>query len=68
MKFCNSIHCTCLHVLREGNMVADALARNGQGLSLFSSQWWPAPPLFIFIQSLLARDRLWLPFSRLDMT
>lgn len=46
LRFCNSINCTWVHIHREGNMVADALAKNGQGLSLFSSQWWPSPPSF----------------------
>ena len=44
ISYCRSINCACVHILREGNMVADALAKNGQSLSLFSSQWWPSPP------------------------
>jgi len=64
--FCDSIICTCVHVLREGNMVADALAKHGQGLSMHSTQWWPsAPP---FLHQLLARDSLGLPFFRSHMT
>jgi ribonuclease HI len=65
MKYCKSITCSCVHILREGNMVADALAKNGQGLSLFTSQWWSSPPNFI--HSLLLRDSLGLLFSRLAM-
>jgi ribonuclease HI len=60
-----SISCTCVHTLREGNMVADALAKHGQGLSLHSTQWWPLPPPFI--SSLLFSDSLGLPFTRLVM-
>lgn len=63
MKFCKNIVCSCVHTLREGNMVADAMAKNGQGLSLFTSQWWSAPPNFI--HSILLRDSLGLPNSRL---
>ncbi|AET04471.1 transmembrane protein, putative [Medicago truncatula] len=50
---------------KSRNLVADALARHGQGLSLFSSQWWPAPPTFI--QSFLAKDRYGMPSSRLNI-
>lgn len=32
-----SISCTHTHMMWEGNSVADALAKNGQGLALFSS-------------------------------
>lgn len=66
MSFCQSISCSCVHILGEGNRVADALAKHGQGLSLHSTQWWPAPPPFL--SSLLLRDRLGLPYSRLVMT
>jgi ribonuclease HI len=66
MRFCKSITCSFVHTLREGNMVADALAKNGQGISLYSTQWWPSPPSFI--APLLLRDQLGLPFYRLDMT
>lgn len=31
MQYCRSITCSCVHIHREGNMVADALAKNGQG-------------------------------------
>ena len=65
MRFCKSITCTLIHTLREGNMVADVLAKHGQGLSLYSTQWWSTPPTFI--TSLLLRDQLGLPFYRLDM-
>ena len=61
--YCKSITCSCVQVLREGNQVADALAKNGQGLAMFSSQWWPSPPNFLV--PLLDRDRLGLSFSRL---
>lgn len=66
MKYCRSITCSCVHIHREGNMVADALAKNGQGLSLHSTQWWPAPPPFI--TSILLRDSLGLPYNRIMMT
>jgi hypothetical protein len=33
MKYCHNIVCSCVHVLRESNQVADALAKHGQGLS-----------------------------------
>jgi ribonuclease HI len=66
MTYCSRICCTCVHTLREGNMVADALARNGQGLSMYSTQWWPSPPSFL--QPLLSRDSLGLPFSRLNLS
>lgn len=65
LKFCNNIVCSCVHVFREGNQVADALAKNGQSLAMFSSQWWPSPPPFI--SSLLLRDRLGLSSTRLVM-
>ena len=65
MHFCTLVSCTCTHILREGNMVVDALAKNGQGLAMFSSQWWPSPPPFI--SSFLMRDSLGLPSSRAFM-
>jgi ribonuclease HI len=65
MHFCTLIGCTCTHILREDNMAADALAKNEQGLAMFSSQWWPSPPPFI--SSFLLRDSLGLPFSRITM-
>jgi len=65
IQFCSGISCSCVHTLWEGNMVAYALAKNGQGLSCYSTQWWPSPPPFI--HSLLYRDRLGLPFSRLAL-
>jgi ribonuclease HI len=61
--FCKSINCSCMHILREGNLVADALAKNGQWLSLYSTQWWPSPPNFLL--SFLDRDRSGLSSSRL---
>lgn len=36
--FCKNINCSCLQVFRESNNVADSLAKNGQGLSMFSTQ------------------------------
>lgn len=63
LKFCSSIICSCVHTHRAGILVADALAKHGQGLSPFSTQWWPSPPPFI--HSFLLRDSLRLPFSRL---
>jgi len=65
IRFCRSITCSCVHILREGDLVADALAKNGQSLSMFSSQWWPAPPPFL--HSLLLRDRLGMPNCRVAM-
>jgi hypothetical protein len=38
MHFCSQIRCIFTHVLREGNMVVDTLAKNGQGLAPCSSQ------------------------------
>jgi len=51
------------HVPKDGNMVVDALAKNGQALAMHSSQWWPSPPLFL--SQLLYRDSLDLSFSRI---
>lgn len=65
MQFSEHFKCTSTHVLREGNMIADAMAKNGQGLSMHSSQWWITPPSFIF--PLLYRDSLGLSFSRISM-
>lgn len=62
LLYCTSITFICTHVFREGNMIADALAKNGKGLALYSSQWWDAPPSLI--SSLYNRDRLGLPFSK----
>jgi len=66
LKFCNNIDCSCVHVLREGNQVADALAKNGKGLAMFSSQWWHSPPTFLL--ALLYRDSVGLAYSRLSTT
>ena len=63
--FCRQIGCNCTHVIREGNRAADALAKNGQGLSMFSSQWWTSPPPFI--SSFLLKDSLGLPYSSISM-
>jgi ribonuclease HI len=51
----SQIRCTCTHVLRERNMVADALAKN---LALYSSQWWEDPRLLLNIieQQILHRQ------------
>jgi len=46
-------------------MVVDALAKNGQCLAFYSSQWWDAPPSFI--ASIYSRDCLGFPFSRIIM-
>ena len=37
----------CTHVPREGNQVADALAKNELGLPCFTTQWWNDLPLFL---------------------
>jgi len=50
------LQCKFTHIHREGNLVADSLAKNGQQLALYSSQWWEAPPLFVL--SLLYRDNM----------
>jgi len=63
--FCNSITSFCNHIHRKGNLVADALAKNGQSLSLHSTQWWPSPPPFI--SSLLFRDSFSRPVTRFTM-
>ncbi|AES90682.2 transmembrane protein, putative [Medicago truncatula] len=52
------------NVLVVSNYVADSLAKNGQGLAMFSTQWWPSPPTFLIF--MLDRDRLGLSFSRLQ--
>jgi len=62
-KFCNSVVCSCVHVFREGNQVANALAKNAHGLALYSCLWWPAPPSFLLL--LLFRDSTGLYCSRL---
>jgi len=64
-QLCMKINCRCTHILREGNMTADVMAKNGQGLALYSSQWWSSPPPFI--SDFLLRDSLGLPFSRTIM-
>jgi len=62
---CRQIGCTYTHILREENRAADALAKNGQGLSMFSSEWWTSPPPFI--SSFLLRDSLGLSYSRISI-
>jgi len=64
MMICRQNGCTCTHIIREGNRAADALAKNGQGLSMFSSQWLTSPPTYI--SSFLFRDSLGLPYSRIS--
>lgn len=66
MCYCRQINCVLSHVLREGNLVADSLAKNGQNLPTYASLWWDHPPAFIC--SLLHRDSLGLPYTRVDMT
>jgi len=46
-------------------MTTDALAKNGQGLAMYSSQWWPS--LSPFLASLLLRDSFGLSHSRIIM-
>jgi len=62
MKFCSQIDCSFSHVPREANMVADALAKNGQSLAMHTSQWWSSPPSFL--SNILYRDSLGLSFTR----
>jgi ribonuclease HI len=52
------------HIHREGNSVADALAKNGHNLPSLRSQWWEEPPLFIL--PLLHRDEIGLPYMRIS--
>jgi ribonuclease HI len=66
MHFARQISFKCTHTPREGNMVADALAKNGMGLAPSSSQWWHSTPPFL--QSLFDKDKLGLSFLRLAMT
>lgn len=61
MMFCKKVRSQCSHILRHANLVADALAKNGQGLACNSFQWWPAPPTFIL--HLLYSDSLGVAFS-----
>jgi hypothetical protein len=65
LALAQSFSCTFSHIHREGNPVADALAKNGHnGHSMPSlySQWWTKPPHFIL--PLLHRDSTGLPFLR----
>ncbi|AES75027.1 hypothetical protein MTR_6g023250 [Medicago truncatula] len=43
MHYCKQINCSFSHALKEVNLVADTLAKNGQSLALYSSQWWDHP-------------------------
>jgi len=52
----------CSHIHRDGNHVADALAKNGQGLPCFATEWWDFSPLFIL--PLLFRDSSCRPIHR----
>lgn len=56
MTFLKHIQCKFTHVHRSANLVADALAKNGQGLASNTFQWWDAPPSFVL--HLLSRDSL----------
>ena len=56
-------HFICTHTPREGNQVADALAKNGHSLTCFTSQWWNDPPSFLGV--LLNRYSTRLPSSKL---
>lgn len=62
MVFFSQIRSVYTHVLREENLVVDALAKNGQSVALFSSHWWDSTPSFV--NSFLSRDSLGLHFSR----
>ena len=53
-KLISYIRCKCSR--REGNRVADAMARNGQGLAMHSSQWLSEPPLFYLCYKMAALD------------
>lgn len=63
--FSSSIRCICTHVLREGNLDADAMAKHGQNLAMFAAQWWNTAPLFV--TPFLYRDSLALPYMRIDI-
>jgi len=65
LQICTHLTCKCTHIRREGNLVADSLAKNAQNHAMFSSRWWELPPTFV--RSLLFRDSLSLPFSRISM-
>lgn len=56
IRFCSIISCNFNHILRGSNLVADALAKNGQGLAFNFFQWWDSPPSFVL--PLLYRDTL----------
>jgi ribonuclease HI len=48
LQLCAQIDCKFTHTLREGNIVADSLSKNGQGLAPLTSQWWEDPPPLYF--------------------
>jgi len=53
----------CSHAHHEGNKVADALAKNGQGFGPFESHWWDKALLFILL--VLHRDNIGSPYFRI---
>jgi len=63
MFLARSLDCHWTHIHREGNQVANALAKYGQSLAPFTSQWWDTPPTFVL--SALLRDNT--PFQRITM-
>lgn len=65
MLLANSIDCICTHIHREGNQVANALAKNGHSLAPFSSQWWDSPPSFLLPD--LLRDSSGQSYQRITM-
>jgi len=60
MVLTKRLSCICSHIHREGNQVVNALAKNGQGLAPFTSQWWGQTPSFIL--PFLVRDKSRQPF------
>lgn len=48
-QFCMKINCRCTHILREGNMAADAMAKNGQGLACIPPAGGPPLPLLFLL-------------------
>ncbi|XP_026419428.1 uncharacterized protein LOC113315353 [Papaver somniferum] len=59
LKFTSSIQFMCTHIYREGNSVADLLAKHG---ALSESRWWFEPPEFT--RQNLIIDNSVLPFYR----
>ena len=49
MSYCKQNNCTLTYVLRQGNLVADALAKNGQNMPMHSSHWWDHPLLLWYL-------------------